>query len=269
MKTQLFSAALAAALCLLLTAKADGDTPYRPGAPVPAPTAPASVQPMMPGGRATVLPLGSTNYIRHPFTFDIRGFYGFRAVPHSTLATDMAGMEAEFAWYVTPRQAVTLSASFGSGGNDAVNVIETPHGFVPVSEDYTRSDVTVILGSRFTPALTPRTTLSFGLKGGLDIQRLTYDDFWGKYYDGYHGWYGYDDYYYDDHSYGKSTCGFAYAASVMLETRITRQVMLQFGYQFRGATTQPKVPCVVPGGPYDSAHAMRWHELHLGLRVVF
>ncbi len=267
MNTRFLTATLAASLALPLSAWGH---PYGvtsvytvpPSGPVLAP-APPAVAPVAPiaapavaPGRGMPLP---PQYAPSPkrYSFDLRGFYGFRAVPHSVYATDMVGMEAEFAWLYSPRQALTLSGSFGTGGNDRVNYVHTPRGPIPVSEDFTRSDITLMGGYRFTQPLTQNTSISFSLKGGLDIQRLSYDDFCP----------GYD--HYDCHSYGETRCGFAYAAAVTLETRLTQNIMLQLGYQFRGSTTKPDAPSIVPGGASSSAHSLRWHEVHLGLRFAF
>ncbi len=237
-----------------------GEQPVAPIAPQPETSACAeALQAEAPAPRAATLPMPFMPQERPRFSFDVRGFYGFRAVPHSVYATDMAGMETEFAWYVTPRQALTLGASFGMGGNDSVNYIHTPHGLSPVSEDFTRSDFNLMLGYRFTQMLTPRTSISFALKGGLDVQELSYDEFGGCW--GWNCGCG--------HSYGETTCGFAYAASVTLVTQLTRRTMLQLGYQFRGATTEPDAPSIVPGGAPVPASSLRWHELHLGLRFLF
>ncbi len=252
--------------------------PARLDSPPAAPAVPADVSntlpPTEPTSWVTPLPAPSRDMMvreRSRVSLDMRGFYGFRAVPHSRYATDMLGMEAELAYYVTPRQAITFSAGFGSGGTDSVNLLDGPHGPMPVSEDFTRSDITLMLGYRFTQPLTARTSLSFGLKGGLDIQELSYDDYWGKYHDeGHWEWtHGEHEYVYDDHSYGRKRCGFAYAASVTLETKLTRRGMLQLGYLFRGATTKPDAPSTIPGGPEMAAHTLRWHEVHLGVRFLF
>ncbi len=299
MNTRFLSSALVATLTLPLTAKAFVSPSWTVGpvAPPPAnsyaapaetyappvaqpyaaPYAPPAMSTMntapMPGGSVPLLqPMYASSWdYRALFSCDVNGFYGFRAAPHSTYATDMAGMEIEFACYFTPRQAITLGFSVGVGGNDAVNTIDTQYGPTPVSENFTRSDITFSLGYRFTQALTPRTSISFGIKGGLDIQNLSYDDFWGsRNAGGFWEWNGWSyDYVYDDFTYSETRCGFAYAASVTLETRLTPRTQLQIGYQYRGATTEPDAPSVVPGGAPVSARSLRWHEVHVGLRFVF
>ncbi len=198
---------------------------------------------------------------RTPYTLDINVFYAFRAVPHSKYATDMAGIEAELAYAFTPNHAITFTLSFGSGGDDRVNYVNTGNGYWPTSADFERSDFQAMVGYRYTCHLTKRTSLSFGAKCGLDVQRLSYDDIWR-----YGGW-GWDYYYRDD--YGKTRCGFAYALAATIQTRLTEHTMLQIGYQFRGATTDPSAPDVVPGGPSQEAHTIRWHEVHVGVRIQF
>ncbi len=259
----LLSALVAATLALPLAAQQGNmDSPFQVQHHASSPLPPV-----------VTLPPGAISDPFGHFSFDIRGFYGFRAVPRSTYATDIIGLEVEFACYFTPRQAITLSASFGKGGNDAVNFMETPEGPVPVSEDYRRSDITLMLGYRFTQELTERVTLSLGLRGGLDVQRLSYEDSQARIRDkGHWEWDNDGEQYelvYDDHCYGKTRCGFAYAASVTLERRLTERLMLQLGYQYRGATTTPQAPSSIPGGSSVSAHAARWHEVHFGLRLQF
>ncbi len=208
------------------------------------------------------------------FTFDAHGFGGIRAVPHSRYATDIYGFEAELGFHVTRRQAFTLSLSFGSGGDHRTNLIETEKGAWPVSEDFERSDFNLLLGYRFTQPLGERTRISFGIKGGLDVQGLSYDDYWRKRYfeenppdwDPDTGEYEYDP----DYNYQERTWGFAYAASVMLEQKLTDSFSFILGYQYKGSTTEPDVPSVVPGGGVgDKARAMGWHEVHLGIRASF
>ncbi len=208
------------------------------------------------------------------FTLDLHGFYGFRAVPHSQYATDIYGFEAELGYHVSRRQAFTLTLSYGAGGNDRVNMVQTDKGPWPVSEDFERSDFNLLLGYRFTQPLTGRTRLSIGLKGGLDVQGLSYDDYWRKreYEDNPPDWDWDEDRpeRYPDYNYKETTCGFAYAASVMLETKMSDRFSFLLGYQYRGSTTEPDVPSVVPGGGLGGkARAMGWHELHVGIRASF
>ncbi len=229
------------------------------------PTHPAAV-PAAPAAPAAPSRLGR-------FSCDLRGFYGFCSASGDPCAADLWGMEAEFAYAFTPRQAITLSLSFGSGGNSDVNVMQTPEGPVPVSEDFTRSDFTLMLGYRFTQRLTEKTRLSFGIKGGLDVQHLSFDDYEAARRD--EGHWEYDDvtgervFVDGDHRYGETTCGLAYAASVTLTTRVGAHTQLLLGYQFRGATTEPDAPSTIPGGPVSAAGALHWHEIHLGARFVF
>ncbi len=200
-------------------------------------------------------------------TFDAHAFYGFRAVPHSRYATDIGGGELEVGYHVSPRQAFTLTMSYGLGGDDRTNYVETEHGPCPVSEDYRRGDFNLLLGYRFTQPLTERTSLSFGLKGGLDVQTLSYDNYWHGRGHWDHGRRCHCDA--DDDRDSETTCGFAYAASVMLETKINEHWSVMFGYQFRGATTEPDAPPMVPGGELGKARSMRWHEVHIGVRASF
>ncbi len=283
MKTRFFSAALATTLALPFTANAFVSPSWlvgpvgpqvplaAPGAPPAAPavpytaSAPMYAPPMsMPGGSVPLLPMQPADQsFRAPLTFDIRGFYGFLALPDSTFTTDMSGLEMEFACYFTPRNAFTIGVSFGAGFNDNVSYMQTPHGSVPVADDFVRTDFSVMLGYRFTQALTPYTTLSFSLRGGLDVQDLSYSEYdepkgWQRDW----GWLG-------DRSSGDARCGFGYAASVMLETQLSRQMQLQIGYQFRGATTRPDTPATSWGASAESVHSLRWHEVHIGLRFVF
>ncbi len=221
----------------------------------------------------TTLPEGQIRDRYDHFSVDIHGFYGFRAAAHSVYATEMKGVEAEMAWYFTPRQAFTLSLSYGTGGGGDTNYIDTPQGPLAVSEDFSRSDFTLMLGYRFTQPLTQRTTLSFGLKGGLDVQWLGYDDVQAELNDeGYWEWdedIGNYEHVKNDHSYSNTRCGFAYAASVTLETRLTEHLRFLLGYQYRGATTEPQAPSIVPGAPGTPARSLRWHEVHVGLRIEY
>ncbi len=290
---------LVAALSLPLSASALTDSPFQlhtpptpdlstlspevrgrvfnasPGAAVP--LRPAELQPNaplppLPSPQYGTLPQGHEQ-TRDKFSADVRGYCGLRAVPHSWHATDMWGLEVELAYSFTPRQAITFSASIGRGGNDEVNVMETPEGPMAVSEDFTRTDFSAMVGYRFTQPLSARTRIAFGIKCGLDVQHLSYEDSEAARRD--EGHWEYDDidgeheFVYDDHSYGETSCGFAYAASVMLTTQLTEHTSLLLGYQFRGATTEPDAPSVVPGGPSVSTSAMRWHEIHAGVHFVF
>ncbi len=272
MNTRILTAALTASLALPLCARAQGEsmfpaytnTPYgvpirlgeQPMAPVVA--SPQPVAPVVPTVPAAMPPqqqmvpaaMPQQVQVRHsPFTLDVRGYYGFRAVPNSACATDMAGMEAEFACYLNPFQAVTFSGSFGYGRHDAHDFAGP--AFAP--EDFSRSDFSLMVGYRFTQPLTPYTSLSFGIKGGLDVQELSCDDAWGA----------------PRGDRRETGCGFGYAASAMLETKLSRRTMLQVGYQFRGSTTKPDCPERAFGAPPVSVHSLRWHEVHVGVRVLF
>ncbi len=184
-----------------------------------------------------------------PYTLDIRGYYGFRALPHSACATDMVGAEAEFACYVTPRQAVTFSGSFGFGRHDARVPENRAGGPAFMSEEFSRNDFAFMVGYRFTQPLSPYVSLSFGVKGGVDIQELSCDE--------------------DRGDRSEISCGFGYAAYATLEAQLGWRTRLQLGYQFRGATTRPDAPGGYEESPAVSVHSLRWHEVHLGVRFLF
>ncbi len=275
MSTRLLALCLFPLLTLPLAAQQGNmSSPFQVHGSTASPSArTAHHSPNLPQPTYTTLPEGQVADRYDHFSFDIHGFYAFRAAAHSVYATDMKGVEAEFAWYLTPRQAFTLGASFGTGGSDTANYVDTPQGRLAVSEDFSRTDVSVMLGYRYTQPLTQRTRLSFGLKAGLDVQNLSYDDVQAERADeGYWEWNDFSGSYEQkksSHRYSKTRCGLGYAASVTLETKLTERMLLLLGYQYRGATTEPQAPSIVPGGPGVSARSLRWHEIHLGLRFEY
>ncbi len=274
MNTHHLSAAFAAALVLVPAARGNMDSPTQVHA-TPPPASAVDVAPpsALIGGTPVIRVVESETYWRDPFAVDVHGYYGVQAGGSSDYAPDMWGVDADFAWYFTPRQAVTFSVLAGWGQQDETNYLATDKGRIPISEDFSRFDCAFMLGYRFTQALTNRTSVSFGLKGGLDIQELSFDNVQASLRDeGHWVWDAADDSYEwqkDSHRYGHTRSGFAYAASVTLETRVAEHVMLQLGYQYRGTTTEARVPAALPGENSRSAPTLRCHEIHAGLRIVF
>ncbi len=268
------SAALAVVVVLVPAARGNMDSPIQVHATPPPVTAVDVAPPSaLPGGTPLIQTQGAETCWRDPFSIDIHGFYGIQASGNSYDAPDIWGLEAEVAWYFSPRQAITFAALAGWGSHGDTNFMMTEKGNIPVSEDFTRFDCALMLGYRFTQALTDNTSLSFGLKGGLDIQELSYDDVQADLKDeGRWVWDAEDntsEWVEDSHRYGHARCGFAYAASVTLETRLSEHVLMQVGYQYRGTTTEARVPSAIPGGSSHSAPTLRCHEIHAGLRIVF
>lgn len=201
-----------------------------------------------------------------PFRWEVgaNASYGFSANPSSRFETDVLGIELEGARYITPHQALTLSAGFAAGSHDRDYYVREGRHYFPFEDDYTRSDMYLMAGYRATVTLAHRFALSFGAKGGLDVQSLR-----TKY--GYRAW-GYWDDEWDANAKTDTKAGFGYAGYVNLSFEAYPQTFIEVGYQYRGATTQPRARYHgwQEGAPEASKTPdMRWHEVRIGVRRRF
>lgn len=188
------------------------------------------------------------------FTFNLNPFYGFNAAPDSPYSADMLGLEVGGAFYITPKQALTLSLSVASDTQTCDWFDEHCH---PFDDPYDRIDISLLAGYRFTQPLGRYISLSLGASGGLDIQRLAIN----CYYWDRHGWY-------DEYQASGTRCGFGYAGYAELGILLSPNARFTVGYQYHGATTKPEAKDHIFGDHY-SAKDMRWHEIRMGLDVCF
>lgn len=188
------------------------------------------------------------------YTFAANAFYGFNAAPDSTFSADMAGLELGGAFYITPKQALTLSLSVAA---DTQTCDWFDDHCYPLDDPYDRVDISLLAGYRFTQPLGRRLSLSLGAAGGLDIQRLAVD----CYYRDRHGWFG-------EYQASGTRCGFGYAGYAELGFLLAPCARLTVGYQYHGATTKPEAKDHLFGDRY-SAGDMRWHEVRVGVDFCF
>ena len=194
------------------------------------------------------------------YAFDLLIGYGFKAVPDSKYATDVASCELEGAYRLSARQEVTFSLGLAGGGetNDYWVSEYGPHHHhesSPFTDSYDRLSFTVMAGYRFTQPITRRVSLQLGAKCGMDVQTLDVDY-------GY-GWSGYP---YNRYSDGKSDTkvGMAYAGFANIVFHVTPYSDVVVGYQFRGSTAKPEPKSDSPDWPGAHVGTMRWHEVHVG-----
>jgi len=188
------------------------------------------------------------------YTFAMNVFYGFNAAPDSTFSSDMAGLELGGAYYITPKQALTLSFSVAA---DTQTCDCFDDHCYPLDDPFDRVDISLLAGYRFTQPIGRRLSLSLGVAGGLDIQRLDID----CYYRDRHGWF-------NEYQASGTRCGFGYAGYAELGFLLTPRARFTIGYQYHGATTKPEAKDHLFGDHY-SAEDMRWHEVRLGVDFCF
>lgn len=194
--------------------------------------------------------------------------YGFSAAPDSRYATDMVGIELEAARYITEHQALTLTLGLAGASHDSHFLVYDSKeglGAYPFEDDYTRSDFYLMGGYRAVIVVSHRVAVSFGVKGGLDVQALNTEYGCHVYR---HPPYWYDDY----HDKTDIKAGFGYAGYVNISIEVTPQTFIEAGYQYRGATTQPRARFAdwgeaSPAG--QKAADLRWHEVRVGFRHRF
>lgn len=188
------------------------------------------------------------------YTFAMNAFYGFNAAPDSPYSADMAGIELGGAFYMTPRQALTLSISVAADTQtrdcwgDHCNPFDNP---------YDRVDISLLAGYRFTQPLGRYISLTLGAAGGLDIQRLAVN----CYCRDRRGWY-------DEYQASGTRCGFGYAGYAEIGILLAPRARFTVGYQYHGATTKPEAKDHISGDRY-SAKDMRWHEVRMGVDFCF
>lgn len=266
--------------CLLASVAAAAPLPDYPivydsavGGPVqnPAYAAPKRTAPSAAESPAYAGPKHQPSVQRYPrymdsanYEFNLSVNYGFKACPDNSYACDMLGFELEGAYYLTDRQAVTLSIGLAGGGDDENFWVTPPPGKglpYPWTDSYDRSSVTLALGYRFSQRLSRFCELQLGAKCGLDVQSIETE--FG---------YGWSDPYYDnpwDCGKRDTAVGMIYAGYVNLCFPISRNAMLFVGYQYRGSTARPDAKY---GYPYDmkfKTGTMRWHEVRMGATFTF
>lgn len=174
--------------------------------------------------------------------------YGFSAAPGSRYATDMVGIELEAARYITEHQALTLTLGLAGASLDSHFLVydsEDGMGAYPFEDDYTRSDFYLMGGYRAVIVVCHRVAVSFGVKGGLDVQALNTE--YGCHVYRHHP-YWYDDY--NDKTDIKA--GFGYAGYAHISVEVMPQTFIEVGYQYRGSTTQPRARFADWGGGFLS-----------------
>lgn len=213
-------------------------------------------------------------------------FYGLRTSGNDAYTCNIYGLEVEYARYLSRHHALTLTASVGSGSKDYGRWAEGDGAAIPFTNNYQRTSLCFMAGWRTSVYLSPRLLLSAGIKVGADFQMLNVDygrdwtkepkpdhDIQPNYHPDTDSW-EYDD---DEtankrKTYGNehSKLGFAYAASVTLSYRITKNTGLTAGYTFRSTNAAPDAePGQAAEPPRVRSSAIGWHEFHLGLSLSF
>ena len=189
--------------------------------------------------------------------------YGFSGTPHSKYAANVINIDLEGSYHITRSQALTLSASFATGGETNDYFVRAGHHIYPFTDSFDRTSFAIMGGYRYTLPLTPAggVLLDLGGKCGLDVQNL--DVAYG------YGWH--EDYYYrrhrDNHSH--TQVGLAYAGYAHLRFALTPTNYFLVGYQFRGSTARPSSRTGDPMQPHYRTCSMLWHEVRVGISFRF
>lgn len=192
--------------------------------------------------------------------------YGFKSPSKGAYATDLFGAEMRGAYYFLPHHAVTATLGVALGN----------HGSFPeegnrFSDGYSLVDCYLMAGYQASIPLGKRMMLSFGAKGGADLQDLDLnygknylDDIWLD----EEGWVRKD--YRSEYKKHDLALGLGYAAYVDLSYRLGEERWLTICYQFRGATTQPGITRTWEEGAFKQCTPeMQWHEVRVGLMWRF
>lgn len=201
---------------------------------------------------------------QHQFSFNLS--YGISNNSENELYDcDLARFELECGYQFAPYQSVTLGLGIGGGGGDVEMMLPGNHRPRYFEYEYNRTSFTLMVGYRVQIPVTQSLSLAAGVKGGLDVQKLSLDYYpYDMHYDPY------EDTYYSKPEQENSAVGFIYAAYAGLNYKINERTSLEVGYQFSSSSARPEARHEWERGcPHVKAPEWGVHEIRAGLRFNF
>lgn len=239
-----------------------------PGAvPPPNMVAPATAAPAMemPAAQDPAAPMAYMEAEpRYAWSMDF--LYGISASPRNQFATDVFGVEGQFAWIFAPHHALTFDISY-AGGTDRERLAAMDGHHAHWNEHYRfyRSRLSFLGGYEFRHHLNPQRSAHFYLsaKAGLDNSFMHVSN--GDYHYGPYGCYY-------EHFHTRVAQGLAYAFGAGVSFSVGRNCQIDVGYQYFGSTAEPEITYhsrYTDATAKLKARSMRWHEIHAGVSVRF